>query len=111
MSHDHLTVADVLDADGNVRSEIRLDAVQTKGKHARTVFVGERLRKELASYLTAIAPLRAQLDAEIADILDRAGVVQSGTRFKLELALIKKKTPEVEAMKKDIEDILAKFNF
>lgn len=49
-----LTVVDVLDADGNVRSEIRLDAVQTKGKHARTVFVGERLRKELASYVKSL---------------------------------------------------------
>jgi integrase/recombinase XerD len=46
-----LTVSDVLDGDGCVRSETRLDAAQTKGKHARTVFVSERLRKELTSTL------------------------------------------------------------
>ena len=39
-----LRVNDVLDADGKVRSEIRLDADQTKGNFARVVFVGEKLR-------------------------------------------------------------------
>jgi integrase/recombinase XerD len=34
-----------------VKNEIRLDAKQTKGKHARTVFVNDLLRKEIASYL------------------------------------------------------------
>jgi integrase/recombinase XerD len=28
--------------------------MQTKGKHARTVFVNDRLRKEIASYLKTI---------------------------------------------------------
>jgi integrase/recombinase XerD len=46
-----LTLGDVLNADGTIRSEINLDALQTKGKHSRTVFIGERLRKELASYV------------------------------------------------------------
>ena len=32
----------VVDADGNVRSEIRLDANQTKTKDARTIFVNEK---------------------------------------------------------------------
>jgi integrase/recombinase XerD len=45
-----LTLADVLEPEGSVRSEIRLDAMQTKGKHARTVFVSDRLRRELAIY-------------------------------------------------------------
>mgnify|MGYP003330998919 CR=1 FL=1 len=49
-----LTVGDVLDGDGAVRNEIRLDAAQTKGMHARTVFVSERLGKELASYCKAL---------------------------------------------------------
>ena len=33
---------------------IRLDALQTKGKHARTVFVSDRLRRELASYVRSL---------------------------------------------------------
>jgi integrase/recombinase XerD len=45
-----LTCADVFDADRAVRPEIRLDAVQTKGKHARVVFLSERMRRELALY-------------------------------------------------------------
>ncbi len=46
-----LSISDVRNVDGTVKSEIRLDAAQTKGKHARTVFVNDRLRKEIASYL------------------------------------------------------------
>ena len=45
-----LRVGDVLAKDGSVKAEIQLSAAQTKGKHARTVYVSERLRKELASY-------------------------------------------------------------
>jgi integrase/recombinase XerD len=51
-----LRVSDVLDAQGSVRNEIRLDAEQTKGKHARVVFVNEKLRKELAKYIAQRAP-------------------------------------------------------
>lgn len=46
-----LRVDDVLDKDGNVRNEIRLDADQTKGSHGRVVVVGDKLRKELTKYL------------------------------------------------------------
>ena len=46
-----LTYGDVVDSEGAVRDEIRLTAEQTKGRHARVVFVSERLRKELASYV------------------------------------------------------------
>jgi len=59
-----LRVGDVLGKDDSVRSEIRLDAARTKGKHARTVFINDKLRKELASYVrqlprhvTAYTPL------------------------------------------------------
>lgn len=45
-----LRVADVLDADGNVRGELRLQAHQTKGNVGRVVFINERLQKELAAY-------------------------------------------------------------
>jgi len=49
-----LRVGDVLDADGNVKSEIRLQAHQTKGQVGRTVFFNERLQKELASYVRTL---------------------------------------------------------
>ena len=47
----NLRYADVVDADGQVRDEIRLDAEQTKGRHGRTVFVSGKLKKELEAYL------------------------------------------------------------
>ncbi len=40
-------INDVRNSDGSVKHEIRLDAVQTKGKHARVVFLNDRLRKEI----------------------------------------------------------------
>lgn len=49
-----LRVSDVRSAEGRVKPEIQLDTAQTKGKHARTVFVNDRLRKELAAYLKTI---------------------------------------------------------
>ncbi len=45
-----LRVRDVVDNEGLVRNEFQLRADQTKGRHARTVFVSERLRKELTVY-------------------------------------------------------------
>ena len=44
-------IGDVLALDGTVRSEINLSAAQTKGKHARTVVLADKLRKELLVYL------------------------------------------------------------
>ena len=41
---------DIYDAEGNVKPEVRLDGERVKNKHARTVFLPERLRKELAVY-------------------------------------------------------------
>jgi integrase/recombinase XerD len=52
-----LRINDVLDADGAVRSEVRLDAEQTKGNFARVVFVNEKLRAELTNYLSLCAPV------------------------------------------------------
>lgn len=46
-----LRVRDVLDADGTVRAEIVLTPEQTKGNQHRTVYLNERLRKELAVYI------------------------------------------------------------
>ena len=38
-----LRIGDVIDGEGKVKTEIRLDAEQTKGNHSRVVFVNERL--------------------------------------------------------------------
>lgn len=46
-------IGDVLASDGSIRNEIRLTAQQTKGKHARTIVLSEKLRKELLHYLQA----------------------------------------------------------
>jgi integrase/recombinase XerD len=46
-----LRYEDILDAEGSVRSEIRLDAEQTKGRYGRVVFVSDKLRKELQAYV------------------------------------------------------------
>ena len=45
-----LRIKDVVDMDGNIKGEIRLAAENTKTNEARTVFVNERLRKELEQY-------------------------------------------------------------
>ena len=47
---------DVLDAEGKVRAEIRLSPEQTKGSQAGTVFVSEKLRKELQAYVKYAPP-------------------------------------------------------
>jgi integrase/recombinase XerD len=49
-----LTVGHVIDAAGQIRSEIRLTAEQTKGKHPRTVFVSTKLKEKLAIYVQLI---------------------------------------------------------
>ena len=44
-------IGDVLANDGTIKQELRLTAEQTKGKHARTVVLADKLRKELLVYL------------------------------------------------------------
>ena len=51
-----LRYKDVIDAEGNIRNEIRLTAEQTKGNEARVVFVSEKLRKELERYTQIYKP-------------------------------------------------------
>ena len=46
-----LRYSDVVADDGTIRTEIKLRAEQAKGGYARTVFVSERLRKELIAYI------------------------------------------------------------
>lgn len=45
-----IRACDVLDDNGRVKDEIRLLPEQTKGKHARTVFVNDKLQRELQQY-------------------------------------------------------------
>jgi integrase/recombinase XerD len=52
-----LSIADVCNADGTAKSEIRLTAEQTKGRHPRTVFIPQKLRDELQAYLDLRKPL------------------------------------------------------
>src|SRR5664279_2878630 len=46
-----LRLGDVIGEDARMRDEIALDASQTKGNHARRVFVNSKLKKELGSYI------------------------------------------------------------
>lgn len=49
-----LLVEGVRNVDGSVMHEIRLEASQTKRKHARVVFLNDKLRKEVGCYLKSI---------------------------------------------------------
>lgn len=49
-----LRIGDVVAADGSIKDEVRLSAEQTKGDKSRTVFLPEKLRKELSSYISLI---------------------------------------------------------
>ncbi len=55
-----LRYSDVLDADGVVKREVLLRAETTKGKHARTLFVSDKLHKELTAYVQLITASRAE---------------------------------------------------
>lgn len=57
-----LKVGDVLDGDGKVREQVRLSSKITKGGHARTVFVNERLRKEVERYVAELGDRQRQPD-------------------------------------------------
>ena len=46
-----LTISDVMNSDRSVKAEVRLTAEQTKGRQPRTVFLPQKLRDELQSYL------------------------------------------------------------
>jgi integrase/recombinase XerD len=48
-----LTLGDVLNADGSVRSEIYLAAHRVKHGHARTIYINSRLQQELTEYIAA----------------------------------------------------------
>jgi len=51
-----LRYEDILDVEGKIKAEIRLTPEQTKGSQAGTVFVSEKLRKELQAYVKSVPP-------------------------------------------------------
>lgn len=53
-----LSVGDVVNIDGSIKSEVRLTAEQTKGRHPRTVFLPQKLRDELAAYISLRKPTK-----------------------------------------------------
>jgi len=54
-----LSVGDIRNTDGKVKAEIRLTAAQTKGRQPRTVFLPQKLRDELQTYLDLRGPVPA----------------------------------------------------
>ena len=46
-----LSVGDVRNSNGSVKTEVRLTAEKTKGRQPRTVFLPQKLREELQAYL------------------------------------------------------------
>ena len=49
-----LRINDVLNGDSTIKDEVRLMPEQTKGKHARTVYLNERMQKEIGQYLRVL---------------------------------------------------------
>lgn len=49
-----LRIYDVLNDNNAIKDEIRLMADQTKGKHARTVYLNEKMKKELGQYIKCL---------------------------------------------------------
>jgi integrase/recombinase XerD len=50
-----LKMRDVVNEDGTIKNEIKLSAHQTKGNIARVVFIPNKLKTEIADYLTTRA--------------------------------------------------------
>ena len=50
-----LTIGDVLNGQGEVRDQIRLNPVYTKGGVSRTIFLNQRLQREVARYVRGLS--------------------------------------------------------
>jgi integrase/recombinase XerD len=55
-----MTVGDILNVDGSIVREIKLAAAQTKGNKGRVVYLSDKLRRELASYVKSLPRNDAQ---------------------------------------------------
>jgi integrase/recombinase XerD len=49
-----LRLNDVLSISGEIKAEVYLTAQQTKGNHPRTVYINQRMQKELTQYIRTI---------------------------------------------------------
>lgn len=58
-----LTLGDVTEDGGRIRDEFTLKASQTKGRHARRVFINAKLKKELATYIKVACSAGKSTDA------------------------------------------------
>jgi integrase/recombinase XerD len=50
----NLRIDNVLNSDNTIKNEVRLMPDQTKGRHARTVYLNERMQKEISKYIKSI---------------------------------------------------------
>ncbi len=49
-----LKVSDVVDGEGRVRDQLRLNPAYTKGGESRTIFVNKRLQRDIRRYLDSL---------------------------------------------------------
>ncbi len=49
-----LRFEDILDANGNIRDEMTLDAARTKSKRARKIFLPKQMQRQLCEYVNSL---------------------------------------------------------
>ena len=62
-----LRICDVLASDGSIKSEVYLSAQQTKGSKGRTLYLSEKLQKEIEFYLKTRFKLKDLLAVTLTD--------------------------------------------
>lgn len=62
-----LRIMDVLSSNGSIKSEVFLSAQQTKGSKGRTLYLPEKLQKEIESYLKTRFKLKDLLAVTLTD--------------------------------------------
>lgn len=62
-----LRICDVLASDGSIKSEVYLSAEQTKGSKGRTLYLSEKLQKEIELYLKTRFKLKDLLAVTLTD--------------------------------------------
>ena len=58
-----LKLSDVVDGEGRVRDQLRLNPAYTKGGESRTIFVNKRLQREIRRYLDSLSAFPAPKSA------------------------------------------------
>jgi integrase/recombinase XerD len=62
-----LRICDVLASDGSIKTEVYLSAVQTKGNKGRTVYLSDKMREEISTYLKTRFKLKDLLPVTMTD--------------------------------------------